>query len=105
VSSFVTFLLAAMPVIRALQGAAHAQAKPQPMRADFDWPKPDMKRREFVRVRRNDAGGLDIFANQSSGVLTSAVWGDGLADLAAGQVVKRGDVLPFLPWASFGIGG
>jgi molybdopterin molybdotransferase len=54
-------------------------------------------------VRRSDAGGLDLFSNQSSGVLTSAVWGDGLADLEAGQIVKRGDVLPFLPWSAFGI--
>ncbi len=103
VSSFVTFLLAAVPVIRTLQGATLTRPQPLPMRADFDWPKPDAKRREFVRVRRNDAGGLDLFANQSSGVLTSAVWGDGLADLAAGQTVQRGDVLAFLPWSAFGI--
>jgi molybdopterin molybdotransferase len=103
VSSFVTFLLAAVPVIRTLQGAVHARPKPLPMRADFDWPRPDAKRREFVRVRRSDTGGLDLFSNQSSGVLTSAVWGDGLADLEAGKIVKRGDVLPFLPWSAFGI--
>ena len=41
---------------------------------------PADKRREFLRVRRNAAGGLDLFANQSSGVLTSAVWGDGVVD-------------------------
>jgi len=44
------------------------------MRADFEWPKAD-KRQEFLRVRRNAHGGLDLFANQSSGVLTSVVWG------------------------------
>ena len=103
VSSFVTFLLAALPLIRTLQGAAATRPQPLPMRADFDWTKPDTKRREFIRVRRNDTGGLDVFANQSSGVLTSAVWGDGLADLAAGQVVKRGDTLPFIPWSAFGL--
>lgn len=66
------------------------------VRADFDWPKPD-KRREFLRARFNAAGGVELFANQSSGVLTSAVWADGLVDLPSGQVVQRGDTVQFLP--------
>ena len=57
------------------------------------------KRREFLRVRRNAAGGLDLFANQSSGVLTSAVWGDGLVDNPAGQTIQHGDVVRFIPFA------
>ena len=66
VSSFVTFLLAVRPVLLRLQGAAElAAARPITLRADFDWPRPD-RRREFLRVRRNDDGGLDLFANQSS---------------------------------------
>jgi molybdopterin molybdotransferase len=103
VSSFVTFLLAALPVIRTLQGATRATPRAVPMRADFEWTRPDTKRREFIRVRRNDRGGLDAFANQSSGVLTSTVWADGLADLEPGQVVTPGDAIPFLPWAAFGL--
>ena len=67
-----------------------------PLRADFDWPKAD-KRREFLRVRLNAQGGLDLFGNQSSGVLTSTVWADGLVDNPPGQVVKRGDTVRFLP--------
>ena len=66
------------------------------MRADFDWPRPD-KRREFLRVRRNATGGLELFPNQSSGVLTSAVWADGLVDNAPGQAIRRGDAVGFLP--------
>jgi molybdopterin molybdotransferase len=103
VSSFVTFLLAALPVIRTLQGATRAVPRAVPMRADFEWTRPDTKRREFIRVRRNDGGGLEVFPNQSSGVLTSTVWADGLADLEPGQVVKPGDAIPFLPWAAFGL--
>ena len=68
------------------------------MRADFDWPKPDA-RREFLRVRLNAAGGLDLFPNQSSGVLTSTVWGDGLVDNPAKQAISRGDTVRFLPFA------
>jgi molybdopterin molybdotransferase len=98
VSSFVTFLLAVRPVMLRLQGATDLAPRPLPMRADFDWPKPD-KRREFVRVRRNAAGGLDLFPNQSAGVLTSAVWSDGLVDVPAGQAFRRGDTVAYLPIA------
>jgi molybdopterin molybdotransferase len=68
------------------------------MRADFDWPRPD-KRREFLRVRRNAEGGLDLYANQGSGVLTSLAWGDGLADISPGQAVRRGDLVRYLSLA------
>ena len=84
VSSFVTFLLCVAPVLRALQGARPGAACGLPLRADFDWPSAD-KRREFLRVRLNAAGGLDLFANQSSGVLTSTVWADGLVDNPPGR--------------------
>ena len=95
VSSFVTFLLMVRPVLLRLQGAIDLQPKHTLMRADFDWPRPD-KRREFLRARRNEEGGLDLFPNQSSGVLTSAVWGDGVVDNPSGQAIRRGDAVRFL---------
>jgi molybdopterin molybdotransferase len=95
VSSFVTFLLMVRPVLLRLQGARDLQAQATTLRADFDWPRPD-KRREFLRARRNDAGGLDLFPNQSSGVLTSAVWGDGLVDNPSGHAIRRGDAVRFI---------
>jgi molybdopterin molybdotransferase len=98
VSSFITFLLAVRPVLMALQGAAAGLPASTPMRADFDWPRPD-KRREFLRARRNPAGGLDLFGTQSSGVLTSAVWADGVVDNPAGQAIEKGDTVAFLPFA------
>ncbi|MEO7581075.1 MAG: gephyrin-like molybdotransferase Glp, partial [Massilia sp.] len=80
VSSFITFLLFVRPFILKLQGVSgRTEPRSFPMRADFDWLKPD-RRNEFLRVRINDAGGLELFANQGSGVLTSTVWGDGLVD-------------------------
>ena len=99
VSSFVTFLLLVRPFVLRLQGATDVAPQAFAMRADFDWPRPD-KRREFLRVRVNAAGGLDLFPNQSSGVLTSTVWGDGLVDNAPSQVISRGDVVRFLPFAA-----
>jgi molybdopterin molybdotransferase len=98
VSSFVTFLLAVRVVLRVLQGANPALPQALPLRADFDWPQPD-KRREFLRARLNAAGALDLFTNQSSGVLTSAVWASGLIDNPPGQAIRRGDEVRYWPLA------
>jgi molybdopterin molybdotransferase len=95
VSSFVTFVLAVAPVLRVLQGADPAGPAVLSMRADFDWPRPD-RRREFLRVRLNQAGGLDLYPNQSAGVLTSTVWADGLVDNPPGQAIRAGDAVRFL---------
>jgi len=99
VSSFVTFLLAVRPVLQALQGLPSAELAGWPVRADFDWPRPDA-RREFLRARRNADGGLELFGNQSSGVLTSAVWAEGLIDNPPGRAIARGDIVRFLPFAA-----
>ena len=98
VSSFVTFLVFVRPFILRCQGAARAEPLSYPLRADFDWAKPDA-RREFLRVKLNPAGGLDLYANQSSAVLSSAVWGDGFIDNPAQQAIRRGDMVKFLPYS------
>lgn len=98
VSSFVTFLLFVRPFIRRMQGVDQVLPKAYSLRADFDWAKPD-RRREFLRVRLNEQGGLDLFANQSSGVLTSTVWADGLVDNPAGHAIERGEQVRFLPFS------
>ena len=94
VSSFITFLLLVKPLILGLQGSAPQAPVPYRLPAHFDLPKAD-KRREFLRVRRNAQGGLDLFPNQSSGVLTSVVWGDGVVDNPAEQTIAHGDMLNF----------
>ncbi|MDI9232634.1 molybdopterin molybdotransferase MoeA [Limnohabitans lacus] len=100
VSSFMTFLLLVRPLILQLQGADPSMPAPVHLPAHFAVPKAD-KRREFLRVRRNAQGGLDLFSNQSSGVLTSVVWGDGVIDNPAGQTIAQGDVVPFWPFAGW----
>ena len=99
VSSFVTFLLLVRPFILKLQGAHQLAPDSIAARADFTCARPD-KRQEFLRVRRNAAGGLDLFHSQSSGVLTSAVWGDGLVDNPAGHTIAPGDMVRYLPFSS-----
>jgi molybdopterin molybdotransferase len=97
VSSFMTFLLLVRPFLLRLQGAERVAPEPVSMRVDSDWPRAD-RRREFLRARRNVAGGLDLFPNQGSGVLTSAVWGDGVIDTPAGQSFRKGDIVRFIPF-------
>ncbi|SFG68805.1 molybdopterin molybdotransferase [Duganella sp. CF458] len=99
VSSFVTFLLFVRPFLLRLQGAdAPAQARGMMVRADFNWPKAD-RRNEFLRVKLNGQGGLDLFPNQGSAVLTSTVWGDGLVDNPPGNPIAAGDVVRFIPFS------
>jgi molybdopterin molybdotransferase len=99
VSSFITFAAAGAALFAALAGRArdcfedHRSCRPISR-----WPKAD-KRREFLRVRRNAAGGLDLFTNQSSGVLTSVVWGDGVVDNPAGTTIAHGDMVSFIPFS------
>ena len=99
VSSFVTFLLFVRPFILKRQGVTRLAPQALPLPAAFDWPKPD-RRREFLRVRLNPDGHLELFPNQSSGVLTSTVWGDGLVDNPAAAAIKRGDTVRFLPFSA-----
>jgi molybdopterin molybdotransferase len=99
VSSFVTFLLFVRPFILRLQGVQDVTPQSYSMRADFDVSKAD-RRNEFLRAKINAQGGLDLFPNQSSGVLTSTVWGDGLIDLPAGSTIARGDLVKFIPFSA-----
>ena len=98
VSSFVTFMLLVRPFVLKLQNLQSTAPQAMSARADFAWPRAD-KRREFLRVKRNAQGGLDLFPNQSSGVLTSAVWGDGLVDNPPGQTIGTGDTVQYLPFS------
>jgi len=72
------------------------------MQAHFDWPRAD-PRQEFLRVRRNLQGGLSLFDNQSSGVLTSCVWADGLVDNPPQNPIRHGDWVRYLPFSELGL--
>ena len=98
VSSFVTFLLFVRPFALRLLGVRDVAPRALALRADFDWPRPD-RRREFLRARLNAGGGVDLFPHQGSAVLTSTVWADGLVDTPAGQAIRRGDTVRFLPFS------
>ena len=103
VSLFVTFTLFAAPVVRRLQGmTGDLSPRAIPIRAGFDWPKPD-KRTEFHRARiqtgADGAPELAVFPSRSSAVLSSVAWADGLAEIHPGQVIRRGDPVDFMAFA------
>lgn len=98
VSSFLTFVLLVRPFLLRLQGVRDVAPRAVAATAGFDWPRAD-KRREFLRVRHGAGGTLELFANQSSGVLTSAAWADGVVDNPAGQTIARGDTVRYIPFA------
>jgi len=69
----------------------------QPVQADFNWLKPDDRREEFLRVDVQ-SGKARLFANQSSGVLTSLAQSTGLVRLAKGQLVNAGDWVDYVSY-------
>ena len=98
VSSFVTFLLFVRPFLLRLSGVREVAPRAVSLRADFTQTKAD-RRNEFLRARVNAAGGLDLFPNQSSAVLTSTVWGDGLIDNPPNHAISAGETVRFLPFS------
>lgn len=102
VSAFATFCLFVRPYILRCQGVEKIRPQSYQLPATFNWGKPG-GRREFVRARlepqADGAPGVAIYPNQGSGVLTSAVWGEGLAEIREGTTVVRGDLVKFTPFS------
>jgi len=98
VSAFVTFCLFVRPFLLKRMGAADVLYRAFAVQADFAWKKSGA-RREFLRAQLQTNGKLALFPNQSSGVLTSCAWADGLVDLGVGQTVQPGDWVRFIPFS------
>ncbi len=98
VSTFVTFVLFVRPFALRLMGVRTVTPRALSLRADFAQSKAD-RRNEFLRARINPAGGLDLFPNQSSAVLTSTVWGDGLIDNPPNHAISAGETVRFIPFS------
>lgn len=97
VSAFVVFCLFVRPFLLKRMGAIPRPPLRFEVPAGFDWPKPG-QRREFLRARIED-GRAVLYPNQSSGVLTSVAWADGLVDIEIGRTVQPGDPVSFLPFS------
>jgi molybdopterin molybdotransferase len=99
VSVWVAFITLVLPYLKMRQGITDAEPVRRQLTADFAWRTGE--RREFVRVRRNAIGRLELHPNQDSGALSSTVWADGLADVPPQTQVNSGDPVAYWPAPGF----
>ncbi len=98
VSSFVTFVLFVRPFLLRCLGVRDVMPRTVQLRADFQFGA-DLARRQYVRVRLNESGGLDLFPSQNSSLLSSVAWADGLVDLPAATPIERGQSVRYLSFS------
>jgi molybdopterin molybdotransferase len=103
VSAYVVFCLFAAPFLRARMAEVVRSPSQSSYFSYFNVPAGFVRakggsRREFLRARLQD-GQAVLFPNQSSGVLTSLSWADGLVDVDAGVTVASGETVRFIPLA------
>ncbi|WP_187330229.1 gephyrin-like molybdotransferase Glp [Pseudomonas fluorescens] len=94
-STLVTFALLARPYLLRRQGVQSVAPLKFKVPAGFAWPKAG-SRREYLRGRMENGRAI-IYQNQSSGVLRSAAWADGLVEVLEGQALVEGDEVGFIP--------
>jgi molybdopterin molybdotransferase len=98
VSTFVTALVIARPFLFDAQGVSRHEITPVRQVALFD--KKGSPRQEYLRAR-SKPDGVEIFPQQSSGVLFSTCWGDGLVAQKPGEDIHNGDYVDVIPYAFF----
>lgn len=94
-STLVTFALLARPYLLRRQGVGDVLPLQFQVPAGFVWAKPG-NRREYLRGRM-EQGRAVIYRNQSSGVLRSAAWAEGLVEVLEGRTLVEGDWVNFIP--------
>ncbi|MDX1589879.1 MAG: molybdopterin molybdenumtransferase MoeA, partial [Oleiphilaceae bacterium] len=97
----VTLLGLVGPYLRRCQGqSGPTEARSYPVPLGFAVEQAS-HRRDFRRVRCHREGHqlwLEQAPNQSSGMLSSACWGDGLVLIPENQTLQQGDVAPYFPF-------
>jgi molybdopterin molybdotransferase len=100
-SALITFMLFAMPLLRAMQGDAHPAARVTRVRAGCPL-SPSSRRTEIIRGRTRIEGNefwFDVHPNQSSGAVTSVAESEGVAFLPAGEIpCDQGTWIDFVRW-------
>ena len=94
-STLVTFALLARAYLLRRQGVLDVTPLKFSVPAGFAWTRPG-NRREYLRGRL-EQGRAVPYRNQSSGVLRSAAWADGLIEVREGATVAEGDWVNFIP--------
>ena len=97
-SVFTTFMILARPFLMACQCSPVSQLRSIKATAMFDMSAE--KREVYLRGRLTDEG-VEIYPNQSSGVLSSACWGDAFVVQKIGESIAAGDQVDVLPYALY----
>jgi molybdopterin molybdotransferase len=92
---FITFLLLARPFLMQLQHQTYQAPKGTFIKANFSHQE-NPKRQEYLRAKINDQGTVDIYKNQSSGVLSSISWAEGLVLVPPQTAINSGDTVEFI---------
>lgn len=99
VSSFITFIIFALPFIRKMQGRNQIKTKSFKVRADFECKKPK-PRIEYARVRieyEDDIAFAKLYPKQGSDIMSSLVWADGIIEIPENTKFKKGYLLDYYP--------
>ena len=94
-STLVTFALLARPYLLRRLGVAQVAPLRVEVPAGFAWTKAG-QRREYLRGRL-EQGRAVLYPNQSSGVLRSASWAEGLVEVREGRTLVEGEGVAFIP--------
>ncbi|MHC8318466.1 molybdopterin molybdotransferase MoeA [Pseudomonas sp. LB3P31] len=94
-STLVTFALLTRPYLFRRQGVQDTEPLKFQVPAGFDWPMAG-NRREYLRGRLENGKAI-IYKNQSSGVLRSAAWAEGLVEVMEDRTLVKGESVGFIP--------
>lgn len=104
VAAFVCALIFARPALALLAGRDWPEARGYMVPAAFSKGKKP-GRREYLRARMTPEGAAEIFHSEGSGLIGGLTWADGLVELPDGSAeIGPGDLVRYLPYASFGLG-
>lgn len=93
----VTFNMLARPYLLALQG--QQRTLPEKVKASIRLNRKAQIRQEYLRAKLVEIDGkmwIETAGNQSSGVLSTAVWANGYAEIPPNQAIKEGDEVHFV---------
>lgn len=104
VAALVCALIFARPAMAVLSGAGWSDPQGFEVPAGFAKSK-KAGRREYLRARIRD-GRAEVFASEGSGRISGLSWAEGLVELPEPAAeIKPGDMVRFVPFGSFGLGG
>jgi len=89
--------LFARPYLLRRMGVTQVEPLSFTVPAGFVWDKPGT-RREYLRARL-EAGRAVLYPNQSSSILRSAAWADGVVEIREHSQLREGDPVTFISFA------